>query len=346
MNRPTNRPNDCPIRRPLRGASALGLAAVMSAIFVLAACTEGSGGLGTLPVASSDSATASPIASLVPDVTPGSASPLSSPSSGPVGSAPTSATTSAPTAAFTPAPTGTTVVRAYFLLPDGRLVPVLRAVPKTLAVAGAAIGQLLAGPNATERSSHIVSAVPVGTELLGVTISNGTATVDLSSGFQDGGGSASMFARLAQVVYTLTQFPTVDRVSFLIAGQPVTVFSSEGIVLDGPQARSDYQNQLAAIWVDRPAWGGALGNPGRVTGSANVFEAQFRITLLDAAGHVLLDQPVMATCGTGCWGTFDVTIRYAVAKAQYGTLRVWDASMKDGTPQDVRDYPVWLTPAP
>jgi hypothetical protein len=40
-----------------------------------------------------------------------------------------------------------------------------------------------------------------------------------------------------------------------------------------------------------------------------------------------------------------VTIEYDVAKAQWGTLRVWDGSAKDGSPENVREYPVWLTPA-
>jgi hypothetical protein len=41
----------------------------------------------------------------------------------------------------------------------------------------------------------------------------------------------------------------------------------------------------------------------------------------------------------------DVIVRYAVAKAQWGTRRVYDRSEKDGTPENTRDYPVWLTPA-
>ena len=44
-------------------------------------------------------------------------------------------------------------------------------------------------------------------------------------------------------------------------------------------------------------------------------------------------------------GTFDVTLRYDVDKAQWGTLRVYYGSAKDGSPQGIRDYPVWLTPA-
>jgi hypothetical protein len=205
---------------------------------------------------------------------------------------------------------------------------------------------LLAGPSSRESAERVItSAVPAGTQLLGLSIADGVATVDLSREFESGGGSASVLNRLGQVVYTLTQFSTVDKVLFRIEGRPVTVFSSEGIVLDGPVTRKTYEALLPNIFVDRPVWGAAIGNPGRVTGSANVFEAAFLVTLLDAAGRVIEEVPVMATCGTGCRGTFDVTLRYDVAKAQWGTLRVWDASARDGSPENVREYPVWLTPA-
>ena len=76
--------------------------------------------------------------------------------------------------------------------------------------------------------------------LLGVSIRNGVATVDLSTEFDSGGGTASMEYRLAQVVYTLTQYSTVRSVVFQVEGQTVTVFGSEGIVLDGPVGRADY----------------------------------------------------------------------------------------------------------
>ena len=52
----------------------------------------------------------------------------------------------------------------------------------------------------------------------------------------------------------------------------------------------------------------------------------------------------MASCGTGCWGTFDVTLPYSNGHTQWGTLRVYDLSAKDGSPENVRDYPVWLIP--
>jgi hypothetical protein len=78
-----------------------------------------------------------------------------------------------------------------------------------------------------------------------------------------------------------------------------------------------------------------------------VFEATFRIAILDGSKKVLTDQRAMANCGAGCEprGTFDVRVRYDVPRAQWGTLRVYYGSAKDGSPQDIRDYPVWLTPA-
>jgi immunoglobulin-like protein involved in spore germination len=53
---------------------------------------------------------------------------------------------------------------------------------------------------------------------------------------------------------------------------------------------------------------------------------------------------VMATCGTGCWGTFDVSIPYEVSSRQPGTLTTYNLSAMDGSPEGVRSYPVTLVP--
>jgi germination protein M len=318
------------------------VAALLSIVLVVAAC-QSSGSLGTVPPR--DPTPEPSLGSTPPDVTP---APVPSPSASPV------ATPSSGAPSPTPAPSQdeTIVVRAYFVLSgepgvEG-LVPYLFEVPKTPAVATAAMTALLGG-SAVQRDGYapIFSAIPAGTKLLGLTIRDGVATVDLSGEFASGGGSASSQYRLAQVVYTLTQFPTVSSVRFMVDGDVVTVFGSEGLVLDGPHARDDYEDQLPAIFVDRPAFGAALGNPGEITGNAQVFEATFRLTLLDREGRVLADEMTMATCGSGCVprGTFEQTLRYNVAKAQWGTLRAWAGSAVDGSPILVREYPVWLTPA-
>jgi hypothetical protein len=241
------------------------------------------------------------------------------------------------------------IVRAYYVLDGDRgvegLVPTLRVVPKSTGVARAAMNALLDPDAVLAKYDQVSSAVPAGSKVLGLSVKNGVATIDLSSEFESGGGSAAARYRLGQVVYTLTQFPTVRSVLFQIEGRTVTTFGAEGIVLDGPQARNDFEDLLPSIFVDRPAFGAAANNPARITGNADVFEATFRVALLDGSKKVLVDRMAMATCGTGCRGTFDVTLQYAVPKAQWGTLRVYFGSAMDGSPEDIRDYPVWLTPS-
>ena len=307
-----------------------------------------SGGLGQVP---STPPTAAPsIDAGPPDETPApSVSPSPTGSSGPSGS---------PSSTPSPSSTSETMIVRTYLVLGGEpgvtgLVPTLQVVPKTAGVARAAMEALLEMGTTPQISTHgvtvqaITSAIPNGTTLLDLSIKDGVATVDLSREFASGGGSASSFLRLGQVVYTLTQFSTVRSVLFQVEGQTVTTFGPEGIVLQGPQTRADFRDQLPTIFVDRPAFGAAANNPARITGNADVFEAAFRIALLDGSGKVLVDQHAMATCGAGCEprGTFDVTLQYDVPKAQWGTLRVYEPSAKDGSPQDVRDYPVWLTPA-
>jgi len=317
--------------------------AVLVVATAAAACSP-SGSLGTVP----------PEATPAPSVDPGSPDLTPEPSAGPTATPAASAVPStqpsggpAATPSPTPAPGETMVVRTYYVLGGGvgveGLVPTLREVPRTSGVARAAMTALLDGGSIGDAYPRVSSAIPAGTRLLGVSVRDGIATVNLSREFETGGGSASMSYRLGQVVYTLTQFPTVKSVLFQVEGKPVTTFGSEGIALGGPQSRFDYEQLLPDIFVDRPAYGAAIGNPARVSGNANVFEATFRIAILDASGKTLVDTQAMATCGSGCRGTFDATMRYDPARAQWGTLRVYYGSAKDGSPQAVRDYPVWLT---
>lgn len=319
---------------------------LLAAVAIVGAACTASGGDGG-PVPSIPPSSAPSVDPGSPEPTPGSSpspSPTLSPEPSPSGS---------PEPSPSASPAGITIVRAYFLMVDPvsgepGLVPVLREVPKTVAVATAAVRELLEGPNERELAAEpsLLTTVPAGTELLGISIADRIATVDLTREFQSGGGSESVISRLAQVVYTVTQFPTVDAVTFRLDGEPVTVFSGEGVLLDEPVGREDYYEQLPEIFVDRPAWGATAGNPLRVTGLTRVFEATFAIRVFDADGSVVADVlPVTATCGTGCWGTFDVTIPYDVPSDQWGTLRVYELSAKDGQPINIRDYPVWLTEA-
>jgi spore germination protein GerM len=225
------------------------------------------------------------------------------------------------------------------------LVPVAREVEATKAVARAAIEELLAGPDAGELEAvpALSSAIPDDVRLLGLTIEDGVAIIDLSSEFEIEDDSAAVAARVAQVVFTLTRFDSVDRVRFLQAGNEVKAPTSDGGLIAGAVARGDYLDFAAAISVEGPIHGGAVSDKVRVTGFAAVFEATFRYALADWDGLIIEEGIAMTSNGMG-WGTFDFTIDYDLDAAQRGTLIVWVNSAKDGSRIDIREYPLFLQP--
>src|SRR5215213_9970 len=79
-------------------------------------------------------------------------------------------------------PQDVTSFGVYFLR-EGKVAPAYRTVPQTEAVGTAALEALLAGPTADETSLGLTSTVPVGTELEGLDVKDGIATVDLSPEF-------------------------------------------------------------------------------------------------------------------------------------------------------------------
>ena len=236
----------------------------------------------------------------------------------------------------------TATARAQVYLVRGDQIGVAaRQVPEANVERGA-VEALLAGPSDQETEAGLTTAVPGRTDLRDLTVENGVATVDLSSEFDDGGGSATMFLRLAQVVFTLTQFPGITGVKLEIDGEPVETFSGEGIVLDGPQDRADYEDQSPGILVETPAVGDTPTSPFQLTGTANTFEANFQYEVLDADGKKLAGHFVTATCGTGCRGTFDesVTVEDPDAAA---SLVVWEPSAEDGSRTKVVKIPLDLS---
>jgi spore germination protein GerM len=119
------------------------------------------------------------------------------------------------------------------------LAPVHRRVPPgpTDALEAAALRAMLEGPTRGERSRGLVSEIPSGTVLRGVTLQGGLATVDLGVSFAQGGGSSSMLARVWQIVYTATQFPDVESVQLLIGGRRVDTLGGEGLMIGAPLRR-------------------------------------------------------------------------------------------------------------
>lgn len=258
--------------------------------------------------------------------------------------APTTTSSTAPSSSTsTSLPTRTTVYALYFLR-GSYLGVVHRSAPTTPAVATAAVEALVGGLRPEEATLGLTSAIPAGTKLLSLTITSGTATVDLNDAFATPAAPGAELARVAQVVYTVTQFPTVKSVAFEVDGSTPATFASGAVSLRNPIGRSDVLGALPAILVETPAPGDTLHGTVRLSGLANVFEAQFHMKLLDADGKVLLDEPVHASAGSGTWGTFDTTFSFTVSSPTTCLLRVYDVSMKDGSPIDEVDLSLPAAP--
>jgi len=227
-----------------------------------------------------------------------------------------------PTETETTPPAETTDLSVYWLL-DGKVWPVLREVEETEAVAEAALEELLAGPTQQEADElSLTTAIPEGAELEAVSVEDGVATVELD-GFEE-----ASFAAFAQVVHTLTQFPTVETVE-----------------LNGTtKTRADFEAEAPAILVESPRFFEDVDNPWRAVGTANTFEATFQYELADTDGRIVDQGFVTATSGSGERGTFDFTTNeYEIPFDGVGALFVFELSAEDGSRINLVEIPVRMS---
>ena len=230
--------------------------------------------------------------------------------SAPVDSSPAAtATTSATTTEASPA---STQLAVYFVR-GGKVAPVRRAVPPTKGVAAAALLQLLEGPTADERAQGLTSAIPSDAALTGLSIAAGDARLDGVAGLDR--------EALGQVVYTLTQFPTVRSVNGL--------------------TRADLEDVTPLILVESPLPGDTVSSPLHVRGSADTFEANVQLSVGDADGN-LVDTFTTATAGNGQRGSFDGVVTFTVRHPGAGTLVAYDVNQASGAREHVFTVPVVL----
>lgn len=133
----------------------------------------------------------------------------------------------------------------YFISVDnsGTLVreKIIRQVKKTDSPLTIAINSLLTGPTSVENQKGIISLIPSGTKLLSATVKNGTAVLNFNESFQfNTKGIEGCRGQLMQIVYTATEFSTVDNVQFLIEGQRKEFLGTEGIRIGYPLSRSSF----------------------------------------------------------------------------------------------------------
>jgi spore germination protein GerM/preprotein translocase subunit SecG len=124
-------------------------------------------------------------------------------------------------------PSPDTAVRTRFLYfiqldAEGTILrsKVSRSLPGSDSPLGDVLEALLAGPSQEEQDQGLISLIPGGTKLLSVIIRLETAYINLSEDFlYTPYGSEGYTAQLQQLIWTITEFPTIRDVQLLIEGR-------------------------------------------------------------------------------------------------------------------------------
>lgn len=265
----------------------------------------------------------------------------------------TVASMSTVTATPTTAATTTTVAvpegeAAVYLFFEGYPVapgPYLAAVSRPgIDGLGETLTALLEGVTEDEATMGLSSTIPEGTELLGVEVSNGVASVDLSDEFESGGGSLSMMGRVAQIVYTATRFEDVDSVRFFLEGTPLDVLGGEGLIIDEPQTRSAWTELIPPILIEEPLWGSTVGSEIDIAGTVEIESGTVSYVIVDADGLIIHEGEIAGTSGERSEFADSVTLG-EIPNTGMGSIIVWEWAA-DGSQQHVLEYPLTLVTEP
>lgn len=122
------------------------------------------------------------------------------------------------------------------------LVPVMRKIPwpEGRGIAKASMKALVDNPANRSDMENIglTPILPANTEILGMSINDGLCKVDFTADLKNYGSKEEEMAIVKSVVYTLTEFPTVEEVQIMIEGESPSMLTY-GLDVSKPLARND-----------------------------------------------------------------------------------------------------------
>lgn len=213
------------------------------------------------------------------------------------GSKTTSSTTSTTAPPTTTQPAEETMPLTIYKIEHGLLTPTTVQIPQTQAVASSALTAL---------------GLPAKVGLVGT-----TAVVSLQHATP---------AEIAEIVFTLTQFPSVQAVD--VAGKK-------------DLTRADYGRFAPLILVETPAADAQVGPEIRVLGTAEVFEGTLVVELWQN-GRKIEGQTVTASAGAPQRGVF--TTELHATEVGPATVVAYSPSAEDGSHQHEVRIPVTVAP--
>lgn len=223
---------------------------------------------------------------------------------------------------------------------DAYLIREVHQLPDTNEPARAALEELI---NTNPVVPGAARVLPLATEIKGINVKDGLATVDFSKEVLDANVGASGEALgIQSIVNTLTEFPEIEKVSFTVEGKTDEAMDWWGHVglYQQPFSRDMSSVYEPAIWINSPQPGQKAASPLEVSGSARVFEATVNIRLVDNTGKTIAEGFTTASEGAPGRGDFKYSLEFNAASPGQGELEVFWTSPKDGKELDKVSVPV------
>ena len=143
-------------------------------------------------------------------------------------------------------PPATSEVQLCFVLIDGDGTIARRIVKRTVNKNDSpltnSINLLLKGPDTTKSAEkNCITVIPKGTKLLSAKVQNGVAYLNFNDALEiNEFGVEGKIHSLEQIVYTATEFSTVNSVQILIEGQKKEYLGEEGQWIGSPLSKNNF----------------------------------------------------------------------------------------------------------
>ena len=129
----------------------------------------------------------------------------------------------------------TKTVKIFILDKEGNIRSVNRTCDTSLnsSCFEYSIKELLNAPSKWEKSKGFSSEIPSGTKIISVRENTNSIYIDLSSAFETGGGTESIYTRLKQLIRTARANSSLP-IYLYINGKRANVIGGEGLIIQQP----------------------------------------------------------------------------------------------------------------
>ena len=125
------------------------------------------------------------------------------------------------------------------------LIPVSRNIGRGNDVVQRALEELIKGPRA---NSYLVRTIPKGVDIE-IKEEGGTLYIDLPEELTRAGGTNYSLGVINSILYTVTQFPKVEEVQFLVEGEERDFFGDQGIYIGEAFDSSTFRKDQPLLYL-------------------------------------------------------------------------------------------------